>query len=245
MSNNQETHEPYHDYVPTSHYHLPMRYVLIVVCVALCGLLLLFLLFAAIRATVDTEQFIVPLSPAVVEAPPALLPRSYNGSAVSFIYPPEYEMSDKEESERLPGSLAEYVFIGPGTGNKQQPFLIDLTLYTGDSIQTARLDRSAFDTEKVSFEQGLDVEGRQTSFFNDLKYYVYNTEEGVIAIRHYITFIDGTRIEIRIAMPSASFSMQADELFRLVHVVSRIEEQDKTMLEQEFSDEADVSMGVE
>ena len=159
---------------------------------------------------------------------PSLNDLAQRDNTVSIVYPPAYEMIEKDPSERTPGILQEYYFSHPFT-DPGIPVLNSFIMQTADSSAAGLLATADFDAEGTSFQNLKEIEGSEISEFNNRMFYVRNTgddenspaDESGPTIRHYVTFIGGTRLEVRIWMPSPSLSMQADELFREVVFVSK------------------------
>ncbi|TSC62745.1 MAG: hypothetical protein G01um101448_448 [Parcubacteria group bacterium Gr01-1014_48] len=224
MQNNEE-----HDSMSTSNYHLSARQIFSIVAFFLIlggSITALFFIFrkqgqgdstASLGAEAPISQESSYLSPEYIER------LAGAESSVSIIYPPEYELVEATDAAE-DGLLKNYVFLNTQI-NSDLPKLLDFSLSSADSLGVLGVDSETmktFELEKNSLEQQKELDGRQFSVFENILFLVQNVPsvaDGAY-IREYVTFAGGTRIQIRIAMPSPSFSMQADELFRQVHLVA-------------------------
>ncbi len=225
MLKNEIIIDSHRDYVPTSHYHLALRHVILIVfvCVVLGGIIIMLSLFAVVSPNTAVEQLVVPPTPVAVEAVSARAPFTYADNAVSFIYPLEYELM---QQEAIQGSLATYGFIRKKNEmeDEKNPRLDRLVMYTAASIQTAgeasNLPPQIFEGEKKALETVEVSDKNEIITFEDQRYLVANNVVATGSVRRYVTYVNETRIEITIWMPSVSESMQADELFHQFRVIS-------------------------
>lgn len=225
-----------YEQVPTSHYHLSFWHVFCIVSVFLALGIIAVLVFFGF----EKQEPVVPISPTptpVADAPvqeqnwyitPEYLKNlEGTGTSVSVVYPPEYELIEaKAES----GMLKHFV-LKNSQANSNLPQLLDFSLSTVASLKDSTTKGSSelvalatkeFELEKSSLEQKKEIDGRQLMTFDSILFFVQNVQSGTTNsfVREYVTFAGGTRIDIRIAIPSPSLSMQADELFHQVHLVA-------------------------
>ena len=223
MPRRYDTINPHAEYVPTSHYHLPLRYVLLVgfICGLLFTIVCMFFLFVLARPDVSPEQLTaLPLPMHTNVNKKIESPQEYPDNAISLVYPPEYQMVEKESSMHTPGMLREYVFHRTEE-NSQLPILADFVMQTADALAQSGLPTADFDAEKTLFASESDIKDNEIFRFNDRVFYVHNIPSDTGILRSYMTFVNTTRLEIHIGIPSPSLSMQADELFRQLFIISK------------------------